>query len=56
MSYFIKLIGRVLKWAIIVGLGLTVVVAVVAFFAIRAFISLPSLRLAWCQTHQKAAR
>jgi len=42
MSYFIRLLGRVLKWLIIVGAGLTVVVAVIAFFAIRAFISAPT--------------
>jgi len=42
MSYLVKLFGRVLKWAIYVGLGLTVVVAIVAFFAIRAFILPPS--------------
>ena len=42
ISYFIRLFGRILKWLIIVGAGLTVVVAVVAFFAIRAFISPPS--------------
>ena len=42
LNYFLRILGRVLKWVIYIGLALTLVVAIVAFFAIRAFISPPS--------------
>ncbi|KMW58818.1 hypothetical protein AIOL_003798 [Candidatus Rhodobacter oscarellae] len=38
LSYFVRLLGRLIKWVIYVGLALTVVVAVVGFFVIRALI------------------
>lgn len=42
ISYFLRLFGRLLKWVIVVGLGLTVVVAVIAFFAFRALVLPPA--------------
>ena len=42
MPTWLNWIRRIVKWAIVAALSLTVVVAIVAFFAIRAFITPPS--------------
>ncbi len=39
MSGFIRFLGRFIKWVLIVGVGLTAVVAVIGFFVIRGLIN-----------------
>lgn len=42
LNYILRIVGRILKWVIYIGLALTVVIAIVAFFAIRAFVMPPA--------------
>ncbi len=42
LNYFLRILGKVIKWVIYIGVGLTIVVAVIGFFVVRGLISPPS--------------